>query len=270
MKTFFHVDDVAITDSQFFLIAGPCVIESEAMAREIASETKRIADELQIPYIFKASFDKANRSSIDSFRGPGLKEGLWILGAIKEDFGVPVLSDIHESWQAELAAEVLSIIQIPAFLSRQTDILLAAGKTGLPIHIKKSQFMAPEDMRLAVKKVEETGNHRVMLGERGTFFGYNNLVVDFRGIPIMKATGCPVVMDASHSVQKPTAAGQVSGGDPEFIPLMARAGIVAGANGLFLEVHPQPDKALSDKGNSFELKKLKSLLLNLKSLYNVG
>ena len=247
MKTFFHVDDVAITDSQFFLIAGPCVIESEAMAREIASETKRIADELQIPYIFKASFDKANRSSIDSFRGPGLKEGLWILGAIKEDFGVPVLSDIHESWQAELAAEVLSIIQIPAFLSRQTDILLAA-----------------------VKKVEETGNHRVMLGERGTFFGYNNLVVDFRGIPIMKATGCPVVMDASHSVQKPTAAGQVSGGDPEFIPLMARAGIVAGANGLFLEVHPQPDKALSDKGNSFELKKLKSLLLNLKSLYNVG
>jgi 2-dehydro-3-deoxyphosphooctonate aldolase (KDO 8-P synthase) len=270
MKTFFHVDDVAITDSQLFLIAGPCVIESEAMAREIAAETKRIAEELQIPFIFKASFDKANRSSIESFRGPGLKDGLRILGKIKQDFGIPVLSDIHESGQAEPAAEVLSAIQIPAFLSRQTDILQAAGKTGLPIQIKKSQFMAPEDMRLAARKVEETGNRRILLCERGTFFGYNNLVVDFRGIPAMVATGYPVVMDASHSVQKPTAAGGVSGGDPEFIPLMARAGIVSGAHGLFLEVHPQPTKALSDRGNSFELKKLKSLLSSLQSLYNIG
>jgi len=270
MKTFFKVDDLEITDERFFLIAGPCVIEDEGLTREIAAEAKKITSELGIPFIFKASFDKANRSSIRSARGPGLEKGLPILARIKEDFNIPVLSDIHEPWQAEAAAKVLSVIQIPAFLSRQTDLLLAAARTGLPLNIKKSQMMGPADISLAVKKVAEAGNRRVMLTERGTFFGYNNLVVDFRSIPLMKVSDCPVVMDATHSVQRPSGAGNVSGGDPQFIPLMASAGIVAGANGIFLEIHPRPEKALSDGKNSLPLKDLRPLLIRLQKLYNVA
>jgi len=242
MKTFFMVDDVAITDETFFLIAGPCVIEDEGLTREIAAEAKKITSELGIPFIFKASFDKANRSSIDSARGPGLDKGLPILARIREKIGVPVLSDIHEPWQAAKAAEVLSIIQIPAFLSRQTDLLLAAARTGRPLNIKKSQMMSPADIALAVDKVGAAGNRRVMLTERGTFFGYNNLVVDFRSIPLMKESGCPVVMDATHSVQRPSAAGGVSGGDPRFIPLMAASGIVAGATASSSRSTPAPNR----------------------------
>jgi 2-dehydro-3-deoxyphosphooctonate aldolase (KDO 8-P synthase) len=270
MKTFFKVDDLEISDKSFFLIAGPCVIEEEDLTREIAAEAKKITSELGIPFIFKASFDKANRSSIDSARGPGLEKGLSILARIKKDFNIPVLSDIHEPWQAEKAAKVLSLIQIPAFLSRQTDLLLAAARTGLPLNIKKSQMMSPADLSLAVKKVMEAGSRRVMLTERGTFFGYNNLVVDFRSIPLMKEGGCPVVMDATHSVQRPSAAAGVSGGDPQFIPLMAAAGIVSGANGIFLEIHPRPEKALSDGKNSLPLPALRPLLIRLQKLYNVA
>lgn len=270
MKTFFKVDDLEISDKSFFLIAGPCVIEDEGLTREIAVEAKKITAELGIPFIFKASFDKANRSSIGSARGPGLEKGLPILAGIKEDLRLPVLSDIHEPWQAEAVAKVLSIIQIPAFLSRQTDLLLAAARTGLPLNIKKSQMMGPADIALAVKKVAEAGNRRVMLTERGTFFGYNNLVVDFRSIPLMKESDCPVVMDATHAVQRPSAAGGVSGGDPQFIPLMACAGIAAGADGIFLEIHPRPEKALSDGKNSLPLQDLRPLLIRLQKLYNVA
>jgi 2-dehydro-3-deoxyphosphooctonate aldolase (KDO 8-P synthase) len=269
MKTFFKVDDLEITDDRFFLIAGPCVIEDEGLTREIASEARKITSELGIPFIFKASFDKANRSSIRSPRGPGIEKGLPILEKIKSGLNVPVLSDIHEPWQAEVAARVLSVIQIPAFLSRQTDLLLAAAKTALPLNIKKSQLMSPADMLLAVKKVEESGKRRVMLTERGTFFGYNNLVVDFRSIPRMKESGCPVIMDATHAVQRPSGAGEISGGDPQFIPMLAAAGIVAGADGIFLEIHPRPDKALSDGTNSLPLKDLRPLLIRLQKLYNV-
>ncbi len=270
MKTFFKVDELAITDETFFLIAGPCVIEDEGLTREIAVEAKRVTDEIGIPFIFKASFDKANRTSIRSSRGPGIEKGLPILARIKARLGVPVLSDIHEPWQAERAAEVLSVVQIPAFLSRQTDLLLAAARTGLPLNIKKSQMTSPADMRQAVDKVAEAGNQRVMLTERGTFFGYNNLVVDFRSIPLMKESGCPVVMDATHSVQRPSLANGVSGGDPRFIPLMAASGIVAGANGVFLEVHPCPERAFSDGLNSLPLQDLRSLLIRLLKLYNVA
>ncbi|HOW43675.1 MAG TPA: 3-deoxy-8-phosphooctulonate synthase [Candidatus Aminicenantes bacterium] len=270
MKTFFKVDGVEITDERFFLIAGPCVIEDEGLTLEIATEAKKIAGELGIPYIFKASFDKANRTAYSSPRGPGIAKGLPILARIKEEVGVPVLSDIHEPWQAQQAAAVLSVIQIPAFLSRQTDLLVAAARTGLPLNIKKSQMMSPADVALAVGKVSEAGNRRVMLTERGTFFGYNNLVVDFRSIPLMKESGCPVVMDATHAVQRPSGANGVSGGDPRFIPLLASAGIVAGANGVFLEIHPDPAKALSDGANSLPLASLRALLVRLQKLYNVA
>ncbi len=268
MRTYFLVDGVPIRDGELFLIAGPCVIESERQAMRIAEAVQKICSALKIPFIFKASYDKANRSSVSSYRGPGLEKGLKILAKIKRELALPVLSDIHEPWQAERAAEVLSVLQIPAFLSRQTDLLQAAGQTGLPVHIKKGQFLAPEEMFRAAAKVAETGNRKIMLCERGTFFGYNNLVVDMRSIPIMKASGYPVVIDAAHAVQRPAAAGVVSGGDPGFIPLLAACGIVAGANGVFLEVHPQPAKALSDKTNSLELKKLRGLLIRLKKLYN--
>lgn len=270
MKTFFKVDDVEISDGRLFLIAGPCVIEDEGLTREIATEAKKITSELDIPYIFKASFDKANRTSYASPRGPGFAKGLPVLARIKEEVGVPVLSDIHEPWQAQQAASVLSVIQIPAFLSRQTDLLVAAARTGLPLNIKKSQMMSPADIALAVGKVTEAGNRRVMLTERGSFFGYNNLVVDFRSIPLMRDGGCPVVMDATHSVQRPSGANGVSGGDPRFIPLMASAGVVAGANGVFLEIHPEPAKALSDGANSLPLKDLRALLVRLQKLYNVA
>jgi 2-dehydro-3-deoxyphosphooctonate aldolase (KDO 8-P synthase) len=254
-----------------FFILGPCVIEDESLTLELAHQLKEITHDLQIPFIFKASFDKANRSSISSYRGPGLQEGLRILQRVKEELEVPVLSDIHESRQAEPAAEVLSALQVPAFLCRQTDLLVAAGKTGLPINVKKGQFMAPEDMSLVVEKIKSTGNSKILLTERGTFFGYRNLVVDFRNIPIMKReTGLPVVMDVTHSVQRPTAADGITGGNPEFIPMLASCGVVAGAAGIFMEVHPEPEKALSDGKNSLHIKKLKPLLIRLKKLYNIA
>ena len=270
MSTFFKIDNLEINSDKLFLILGPCVIEDEEMLVDMAGNLKSITEEIDIPFIFKTSFDKANRSSIKSFRGPGIEKGLKILKRIKEKFNIPILSDIHESWQAEPVSEVLSAIQIPAFLCRQTDLLIAAGKTGLPVNVKKGQFMAPEDMIWVVEKIKSTGNEKILLTERGTFFGYRNLVVDFKTIPVMRKTGCPVVIDATHSVQKPGASSGVSGGDSEYIPVMAYCGIVSGANGVFFEVHPNPKLARSDAENSLELKKLKGLLIGLKKLYNMN
>ncbi|MDD8025204.1 MAG: 3-deoxy-8-phosphooctulonate synthase [Acidobacteriota bacterium] len=246
-----------------FLIAGPCVIESRRHSLALARRLQAIAARQGIPFVFKASFDKANRSSVESFRGPGLEAGLDILRAVKEEVGVPVLSDIHEAWQAGRVAAVLDIVQIPAFLCRQTDLLAAAADTGLPVNIKKGQFMSPAEMKNAADKVRARGNDRILLTERGTTFGYNNLVVDVRGIPIMRSFGCPVVIDASHSVQKPGGQGTASGGDANQIPVIARAAIAAGADGLFLEVHEAPERALSDKHNSFPLRRLETLLAGL-------
>jgi len=270
MSDFFSIDDIRIREDELFFVLGPCVIENEEITLKIAELVKQIADEIDIPVIFKASFDKANRSSIKSFRGPGIDKGLKILKRVKKEFEMPVLSDIHEPWQADVVSEVLSVIQIPAFLCRQTDLLLAAGKTGRVINVKKGQFMSPEDMFLVRDKIESTGNKKIMLTERGTFFGYRNLVVDFRNIPIMKKTGFPVIIDATHSVQRPTATGSVSGGDPQFIPLIASSGVVSGANGVFIEVHPNPSEALSDGSNSMNIKNLKILLIKLKRLYNIN
>jgi 2-dehydro-3-deoxyphosphooctonate aldolase (KDO 8-P synthase) len=266
----YKVDNHEIKSGELFFLLGPCVIESESFTLELANQLKSICLDVDVPFIFKASFDKANRSSIDSYRGPGLEEGLRILKRIKEELQLPIVTDIHEPWQAERVAEVASIIQVPAFLCRQTDLLVAAGKTGLPVNVKKGQFMAPEDMVFVKNKIESTGNKQVMLTERGTFFGYRNLVVDFRNIPVMKRTGAPVLMDVTHSVQKPSAAGGVSGGEPEFIPLIASSGVVSGADGVFMEVHSNPAEALSDGSNALDIKNLKPLLIRLKKLYNIN
>lgn len=246
-----------------FLIAGPCVIESREHARLVAAELAAATKRAGVPFVFKASFDKANRSSLRSYRGPGLEEGLKILESIKGEFGVPVLSDVHEAGQAARAAEVLDVLQIPAFLCRQTDLLLAAARTGKPVNLKKGQFLAPGDMRYAVDKVLAGGNDRILLTERGTSFGYHDLVVDIRSIPVLKSLGYPVVLDASHSVQKPGGMGEASGGDAEFIPVLARAGVSAGVDGLFIEVHEAPERALSDGKNSLRLGDLDGLLKTL-------
>lgn len=242
-----------------FLIAGPCVIESAEHALTLAKALKALADKLRIPFIFKASYDKANRSSVASYRGPGLKKGLEILKAVKDEAGVPVLSDVHETNQVAKAADVLDVIQIPAFLCRQTDLILEAAATGKPLNIKKGQFLSPLDMHNAVDKALSRGNDKLILTERGTSFGYNNLVLDVRSVPIMKAWGFPVVVDASHSVQKPGGQGLSSGGDSEFIPTLAKAGVSAGADGLFIEVHENPPLALSDAYNSLKLTELEPL-----------
>lgn len=247
----------------FFLIAGPCVIESEKHAFFLAGQIKEICSDAGIPYIFKASFDKANRSSFRSFRGPGLETGINILGRIRSELNIPVLSDIHETSQVNKAAEVLDVIQIPAFLCRQTDLILSAAKTNKVINIKKGQFMSPYDMQNVIDKIRSTGNDKIILTERGTSFGYNNLVFDIRSIPIMKTYGFPVVIDATHSVQKPGGMGDSSGGNAEFIPSIAKAGISAGADGLFLEVHDNPSEALSDGPNSFILNELSVFLEGL-------
>jgi len=249
-----------------FLIAGPCVIENESHAMKIAEAVARIAEDASVPYIFKASYDKANRSSVQSFRGPGLAEGLRILGKIKAALKVPVLTDIHEASQAVPAAEVADILQVPAFLARQTDLLVAAGKTGRVVNVKKPQFAAPQDMANVVEKIASTGNTRIILTERGSSFGYQNLVVDMRGIPMMKKLGCPVVFDATHSVQLPGGQGHASGGQPEFIEPLARAAVAAGADGAFLETHDNPAAALSDGANALPLAQLPALLLRLKEL----
>lgn len=243
------------------LIAGPCVIESEEHVRFLAREIGRIAG----PFVFKASFDKANRGSVASYRGPGLREGLRILAAVKAA-GHAILTDIHEPPQAEAAAEVADILQIPALLCRQTDLLLAAGRTGRIVNIKKGQFLAPEDLRLAAEKVASTGNDRILLTERGTSFGYHNLVVDMRSLKILADTGWPVIFDATHSVQLPGAAGTVSGGQPEFIETLARAAVAAGISALFVEVHDNPAKALSDGANALPLSGLEPLLSKLRAI----
>ncbi len=245
------------------LIAGPCVLESEDLARHIAAVMKEICRRLGISYVFKSSFDKANRTSVSSFRGPGIKKGLHILGRIREEVGVPVVSDIHEPAQAEMAAEILDIIQIPAFLCRQTDLLTAASVTGKPINLKKGQFVSPWDMKHAVNKIRESGSSQVILVERGTCFGYNNLVVDIRGLPVMQKFDCPVIYDATHSVQLPGGAGNRSGGQREFIPHLSRAAVAAGVDGLFMEVHPEPDNALCDGPNSIRLDDIESILRQL-------
>ncbi len=243
-----------------FLIAGPCVIESEEQAVSLARRVKEICGRLGIPYVFKASFDKANRSSVRSYRGPGLEKGLAILRRVKAEAGVPVLSDVHETSQVGPAAEVLDVIQIPAFLCRQTDLIVEAARTKKPLNLKKGQFLSPQEMANALEKAESQGNGDVLLTERGTFFGYNNLVFDVRSIPVMKRWGRPVVVDATHLVQRPGGRGEASGGEAEFIPTMVRAGIAAGADGLFLEVHDHPEKALSDGYNSLNINKLNSIL----------
>src|SRR5437764_13889672 len=231
----------------FVLIAGPCVIESETHAMKMAERLVKIAAKAKVPFIFKASYDKANRSSASSFRGPGLAGGLEILRKIEARFRVPVLTDIHEPEQARIAAEVCDVLQVPAFLSRQTDLLIAAGETGRTVNIKKGQFLAPWDIKNAVAKVEDTGNRRVLVTERGVSFGYNTLVVDFRSLPQMaQAAGVPVVFDGTHSVQQPGGQGTTSGGQREFIPHLTRAAVAVGVDALFLEVHPEPAKALSD------------------------
>jgi len=251
------------------LIAGPCVIESEAHARMMAERVARIAADAGVPYVFKASYDKANRSSVGSYRGPGLREGLRILGKIKSDLRLPILSDIHEAAHAAPAAEVCDVLQIPAFLARQTDLLVAAGKTGRVVNIKKPQFVSPWDMKNAIEKVESTGNRQIVLTERGASFGYQNLVVDFRSFPILKKSGYPVVFDVTHSVQLPGGQGHASGGQPEFIEPLARAGVAAGVDGIFLETHDHPAKALSDGANALPLAELPGLLGRLKELAQV-
>lgn len=253
----------------FLLIAGPCVIEDEKTVMTTAEEVKKITQRLRIPYVFKASFDKANRTSIDSYRGPGLEKGLKILAKVKKEVGVPVLSDIHSIEQIDPAAEVLDILQIPAFLCRQTDLLVKAGNSKRVINVKKGQFLAPEDMKQVVKKIESTGNKRILLTDRGTSFGYNNLVSDFRSIAIMQETGYPVVFDATHSVQQPGGLGNASGGRSEFIPLLARCGIAAGADAVFMEVHPNPKKAKSDGPNSLALKSLEEVLKTLRDINKI-
>jgi len=243
-----------------FLIAGPCVIESREHVEFMASELKKIAAACRVPFVFKASYDKANRTSIKSFRGPGVREGLKILGEVREKIGVPVLSDVHEPSQCAPAAEVLDILQIPAFLSRQTDLIAAAARTGKIVNVKKGQFLAPWEMKNIVDKMREAGNERLLLTERGASFGYNNLVVDFRSFPIMQSFGCPVVFDVTHSIQLPGGQRQSSGGQPEYIPHLARAGVAAGVDGLFMEVHDDPGKALSDGPNALRLSLLPALL----------
>jgi 2-dehydro-3-deoxyphosphooctonate aldolase (KDO 8-P synthase) len=252
-----------------FLIAGPCVIESEAHARKMAEEIARIAADAGIPYIFKASYDKANRSSMKSFRGPGLKEGLRILAKIKHELDVPILTDIHESSQAAPAAVVCDILQIPAFLSRQTDLLEAAAKTGRIVNVKKAQFLSPWDMSNVVEKIAASGNDKIILTERGASFGYQNLVVDMRSFPILQKLGYPVVFDVTHSVQLPGGQGDASGGQPEFIEPLARAGVAAGVDGIFLETHDNPQSALSDGANALPLPQLPELLSRLKQLSGV-
>ncbi len=250
----------------FFLIAGPCVIESEALALDTAGQLKEITSELGIPFIYKSSYDKANRTSHTSFRGPGLEKGLAILEKVKQQINVPVLTDVHETSPFNEIASVVDVMQTPAFLSRQTDFIQAACSAGIPVNIKKGQFMAPGDMQYVVEKAKATGNEQIMVCDRGTSFGYNYLVSDMRAMPIMAETGCPVVFDATHSVQMPGGQGGSSGGQREFVPVLARAAMAAGISGIFMETHPDPEKALSDGPNSWPLAEIGSLLKTLKSI----
>ena len=261
--------DFEIGSDKLTILAGPCAIESQEILDETAAGLKEITQELGINYVFKSSFDKANRSSITSFRGPGLEKGLEMLQNVKDKYNLPIVTDIHTPDQAHVVAQVADILQIPAFLCRQTDLLVAAAKTGKIINIKKGQFLAPDQMKSLIKKVEDSGNTNIMLTDRGTSFGYNNLVVDFRGIPIMQSFGYPVVFDATHSVQLPGANGASSGGDRRFVPYLAKAAMAVGANSLFFEVHPEPDKALCDGPNMIALKDAEQLFLMCKSIFEL-
>jgi 2-dehydro-3-deoxyphosphooctonate aldolase (KDO 8-P synthase) len=250
----------------FFLLAGPCVVESEKNVYEIAQHLIKITDKLQIPYIFKASFKKANRSRVDSFTGIGDEKALNILGKIRKDFGVPVVTDVHTEEDAQRAAEFVDVLQIPAFLSRQTELLIAAAKTGKVINIKKGQFMSAESMQFACQKVIDSGNSSIMLTDRGTMFGYNDLIVDFRSVPIMQKTGFSVVVDITHSLQQPNQSSGITGGQPEMIETMGRAAIAVGADGIFMETHPNPAQAKSDGANMLKLEYAEKLLTNLHAI----
>ncbi|MCM8821120.1 MAG: 3-deoxy-8-phosphooctulonate synthase [Candidatus Omnitrophica bacterium] len=251
----------------FCLIAGPCVIENEKMVFYTAEHLKKISEKEKVPFIFKASFDKANRSSIKSFRGPGMNKGLAILAKVKEKLEIPVTTDVHCSTQIIPVADVVDIIQIPAFLCRQTDLLVAAGKTGKVVNVKKGQFLSPWEVKNIIEKIVSTGNKKVLITERGTSFGYNNLVSDFRSLPIMRSFGCPVIFDATHSVQQPGGLGKSSGGNKEFVPYLTKASIAVGCDGIFAEVHPDPARALSDSSNMLNINEMKKLLPELKDIY---
>lgn len=251
---------ITLDSNKLFVIAGPCVIESTEVCLAISHHVKEICDRLGFTYIFKASFDKANRSSINSFRGPGLEDGLIVLQRIKDELGVPVLTDVHECGQVAEVATVVDILQVPAFLARQTDLLAACGKTGKMINVKKGQFMAPAEMGNAIEKIRSAGGSQVLLTERGSFFGYNRLVNDFTALPQMKAYGCPVVFDITHSTQQPAGLGNQSGGNPQYSPMLARAAVAAGVDGLFLECHPEPSKAKSDAATMLDFATVERLL----------
>ena len=267
MPSSFKIGDVTVGDGSLFLIAGPCVIESDEHAIKMAECIAGVARALKIPYIFKASYDKANRTSLKSYRGPGMKEGLAILRKVADAVHVPVLTDVHNAHDVATVAEYVDVVQVPAFLCRQTDLLVAAAKSGRAVNIKKGQFVSPWDMRHAVEKVRESGNERVLLTERGSSFGYNNLVVDMRSLPIMRKLA-PVVFDATHSVQLPSAGNDAqSGGQPEFIPMLARAAVAAGVDGVFVEVHDNPAAALSDGANALDLKWLRPVLDELQAVH---
>lgn len=257
-------------DRPFFLIAGPCVIESEALALSTAETLKKLTERLGLPFIYKSSFDKANRSSGASYRGPGITEGLRILAKVKAEIGVPVITDVHEDTPLDEVASVVDVLQTPAFLCRQTNFIHNVCKQGLPVNIKKGQFLAPWDMRHVADKAKSTGNPQIMLCERGVSFGYNNLVSDMRALAVMQETGCPVVFDATHSVQLPGGQGSSSGGQREFVPVLARAAVAVGVAGLFMETHPDPDRALSDGPNAWPLGKMPLLLEQLMALDNVA
>jgi len=251
------------------LISGPCVIENYDITFEVASRLKELTHELGIPFLFKASYDKSNRTSINAYRGPGLKDGLDVLARIKSELDIQILSDVHRVQEIDDASTVLDVIQIPAFLCRQTDFILEVARTNKPVNVKKGQFVAPMDMHNVVQKVQSTGNQQILLTDRGTMFGYNNLVVDMRGIPMMQQTGCPVIFDATHSVQLPGGQGTRSGGQREYAPVLARAAVAAGANGVFLEVHPDPDNALCDGPNSLRLDSVGKLLHELVGIHKL-
>lgn len=264
MNRIAKIDNIEAGEGQaLLLIAGPCVIEDYETSIRIASFLKKITDDAGVPFIFKASYDKANRTSISSFRGPGKEEGLKILKSIKDELGVKIISDVHSPYEVEKAAEVLDVIQIPAFLCRQTDLIVEAARSKKTLNIKKGQFLAPWDMKNIVEKARSAGNNNIMLTERGSCFGYNNLTVDFRGINIMQQTACPVIFDATHSVQLPGGQGTSSGGQREYAPVLARAAVAAGADGVFIEVHENPDKALCDGPNSLDFKMMEALLPQL-------
>jgi 2-dehydro-3-deoxyphosphooctonate aldolase (KDO 8-P synthase) len=270
MKDTIQIGNLTIEENgPLFLIAGPCVIEDEETTLKVATFLKETSEAMDLPVIFKTSYDKANRTSLDSFRGPGVEKGLEIIQRVKGETGLPVLSDVHEMAEIEKAAKVLDVIQIPAFLCRQTNLIMSAARTGLPINLKKGQFLSPWEMEPAIRKITSTGNRKLLITERGVSFGYNNLVVDMRSIAIMKDFGFPVVFDATHSVQLPGGSGTSSGGQREFVEYLSRAAVAAGANGVFMEVHPNPDSALCDGPNSLPLEQVRSLLAMLKKIHRL-